>query len=71
MAEGSEGSIEKPRYLSYLLRLWREGDDERPEWRASLRSSHSGQQVGLANLEDLYRFLQRQTGTAPNAEPDR
>ena len=37
--------------LSYLLRLWREGDDDRPEWRVSLRSTHSGEPLGLASLK--------------------
>ena len=62
---------EKGSYLSYLLRLWREVDDDRPEWRVSLRSTHTAEEVGLASLEDLYRFLQCQTGTLPSTDRDR
>ena len=70
MVASAKCPTEQQAYLSYLLRLWREGDGERPEWRASLRSAHTGEQVGLASLEDLYHFLQRQTGVAPNADED-
>jgi hypothetical protein len=62
--------MEQQAYQSYLLRLWREGDSERPEWRASLRCVHTGREVGLASLADLCRFLQRQTGTVPSADED-
>ena len=62
---------EQPNYFSYLLRLWRENDDEmhhqvdrapdhpesRPTWLASLESSLTGQRQGFANLEDLCAFL--------------
>jgi hypothetical protein len=70
MVKTAKYPTEQRATLSYLLRLWREGDDDRPEWRVSLRSTHSGEQFGLASLEDLYRFLQCQTGTTPKAEPD-
>lgn len=70
MAGIPEGSEEQREYLSYLLRLWRAGDGERPTWRASLRSAHTGEQVGMASLEELFRFLEHQTGTVPNAEED-
>jgi hypothetical protein len=52
---------EQPDYLSYLLRLWRVGDDEEPMWRASLKSAHTGQQVGFGNLEELFEFLRLRT----------
>jgi hypothetical protein len=51
-------------YQSYLLRLWRVRDDEETAWRASLKSSRSGELVGFGSLEDLFEFLQRQTGVA-------
>jgi len=71
VADIPEGSKEQPDYLSYLLRLWRAGDGERPMWRASLRSAHTGEQVGFASLEDLFRFLRIQTGKVPSADGDR
>jgi hypothetical protein len=54
-------SQERRDYLSYLLRLWRESDGEVPAWRASLKSSHTGETVGFANLEELCEFLRRKT----------
>jgi hypothetical protein len=66
-----DGSKERQDYSSYLLRLWRVGDSERPIWRASLKSVHDGQQVGFASLEDLFHFLRTCTGTVWGADGDR
>ncbi len=71
MADIPEDSKEQRDYLSYLLRLWRAGDGKRPMWRASLKSTHTGEQAGFANLEDLFHFLRIQTGTVPSADGDR
>jgi len=63
---------EQPDYLSYLLRLWRVSDEEKAIWRASLESSHTGERKGFASLDDLFTFLEKETGhvapgqTAPN-----
>lgn len=62
-----EGSQEQRDYLSYLLRLWRESDEERPIWRASLKSSRTGEKVGFGSLDELFAFLQRETGIVSNA----
>jgi len=51
----------KPRYLSYLLRLWETSDGEERIWRASLESPGSGQRRGFASLKDLACFLEAQT----------
>jgi hypothetical protein len=59
-----KGAEEQGNYQSYLLRLWRVNDDEEPTWRASLKSSRSGEQVGFGSLEDLFEYLRRQTGLA-------
>lgn len=65
---------ERPDYLSYLLRLWRAGDAEKPVWRASLESPHTGERRGFASLADLFSFLENETSrvarrqTAPNRE---
>jgi hypothetical protein len=75
---------EQPNYCSYLLRLWRENDNEmlhqvdeapahtasRPIWLASLESSLTGKRQGFANLEDLFAFLRRQTGTGSGLESE-
>jgi hypothetical protein len=50
------------KYLSYLLRLWRDNNDEKQGWRASLQSSLAGDQKSFADPEQLFRFLRRQTG---------
>ena len=54
---------ERVDYLSYLLRLWRDGEEEKADWRASLQSSLSDERQVFASLADLFGFLQRQTGT--------
>ena len=73
---------EEPVYFSYLLRIWREDDnemlypvDEAPDyterkqiWLASLESSLGGQRQGFANLEALFAFLRRQTGTVSGSK---
>jgi hypothetical protein len=61
--------IQKRRYLSYLLRLWPEGGGERPLWRASLERPQGGGRLGFATLEDLYAYLEGQTGSrSPGSE---
>jgi hypothetical protein len=62
---------EREGYSSYLLRLWRVEDAARPVWRASLKSVHSGEQMGFASLEDLFHFLRTRTGTVWSADGDR
>ncbi len=52
---------EQPRYLSYLLRLWRVKVDGEFAWRASLESSNTGERQGFADLESLFAFLEEQT----------
>lgn len=61
-----EGAKEPGDYQSYLLRLWRVSDDEGSTWRATLRSSRTGEQVGFGSLEDLFDFLRSQTCLTPN-----
>jgi hypothetical protein len=55
----------QPEYLSYLVRLWRVGDGEEPAWRAALKSSRTGQQVGFGSLEALFDYLRREAGLQP------
>ena len=60
-------------YLSYLLRLWQESDDEAaagreaPVWRASLTSPTTGERVGFASLDGLVEYLQERIDTAPDS----
>jgi hypothetical protein len=66
---------ERPDYVSYLLRLWRENDEgqnahsaTRQIWRASLESSRTGELWGFASLRDLFAFLRRQTGAVEEGD---
>ena len=65
---------EQPDYLSYLLRVWQVGGDqkshggdeqsrrlEKPIWRASLESSHIRGRKVFGTLDDLFSFLREQT----------
>jgi hypothetical protein len=54
-------------YFSYLLRLWREGD-EGTGWRASLHDPHTGERMGFASLDELFEHLRKQTGTPPGPD---
>ena len=55
----------KPRqqYLSYLLRLWQTDDGKTQVWRASLDSPGTRARQGFASLEELFSFLEDQTGS--------
>ena len=59
--------VERPRsYISYLLRMWRSGQDEEAIWQASLECPLTGERQGFASLKDLWTFLQAQTGVRAN-----
>jgi hypothetical protein len=62
VAKTQTGPGERQEYLSYLLRLWRVGDEDKPVWRASLRSALTGKQVGFSSLEALFDYLRAKTG---------
>ena len=50
-------------YQSYILRLWRESEDE--EWRASLQNVTSGDVKNFASLSDLFMFICQKTDQPP------
>lgn len=56
-------------YVSYLLRLWQIGDQDRPVWRASLQNSRTGETVGFASLEALFDYLQTEVRRDLSQEP--
>ena len=58
---GQATSDEPPRYLAYMLRLWRVEVEDGPTWRASLESPHNGERQGFASLEALFAFLVEKT----------
>ena len=60
--------MERPNnYISYLLRMWRSGPGE-TAWQASLESPLTGERQGFAGLDDLWAFLQAQTGIKDKAK---
>jgi hypothetical protein len=63
--EGAAMEGEQADYLSYLVRLWRAGDGEEPAWRAVLKSSQTGQQVGFGSLEALFDYVRAEAGLRP------
>jgi hypothetical protein len=56
-------------YMSYLLRLWREGG-ESVGWRASLHDPRTGERMGFASVDELFGYLQRQMGTESGPDGD-
>ena len=58
-------TTKQPRYLAYMLRLWRAGSGDELTWRASLESPHTGERRGFASLEALVAFLEEQTKSKP------
>ena len=52
---------ESDAYLAYMLRLWRAGEGDKPMWRASVESPHTGERRVFADLETLFAFLQERT----------
>ena len=69
---------ERPKYLSYLLRLWRangQAADDRDEasavWLASLESSRTHERWAFRTLEELFDYLRGETGAARDADEHR
>ena len=69
--------MERSRYLSYLLRMWRvcspaetfDGTEQRA-WRASLESARTHERRGFECLDDLFDYLRQQTSAPPDGEMD-
>jgi len=47
-------------YYSYLLRIWKIADGEETAWRASLEVPSTGERMGFAGLDALFRWLESQ-----------
>ncbi len=45
-------------YVSFMLRLWRAGNDGKPVWRASLEDPHTGERLGFASPGELFAYLE-------------
>jgi hypothetical protein len=46
--------------FSFVLRLWRAGNDEEPVWRASLKNALTQELLGFAGLKDVCVYLEAQ-----------
>jgi len=66
----SNGGEHRKTYQSYLLRLWQVGERQCVQWRASLQSVRTGQRVIFSGLEELFEYLQAETGAEAAREPD-
>jgi hypothetical protein len=60
----------KPKYHSYLLRLWREDTGRKPRWRFVVVNLIEGQQWGFASLERLVAFLEEQVHSLSAPDSD-
>ena len=49
-------------YKSFLLRLWRETNDQSPQvnWEAEIEYIQSGERWGFRTLDEMLEFLQRE-----------
>ena len=56
-------------YLSYLLRLWRTGENH--PWRVSLEDARTGERVGFSDLAALVQFLCERMQSPAHDEGDR
>lgn len=59
---------EEKRYWVFMIRLYRSGDAELAEWRASLEDPHTGERFNFATLEALFSFLKNCTQNTKTVE---
>ena len=60
-------------YKSFLLRLWRETNDQSPrtDWRAEIEHIQSGERWGFNTLDEMLEFLQQEMDdTKDSADAD-
>ena len=61
----------RPRkYLAYLLRIWKERQNGKTVWRASLEEAHTGERHGFASLALLVDYLNGQLKENENGRPE-
>lgn len=53
----SRQSSNTHRYISFLLRLWQEG--EKQPWRASLEDPRSGERKSFRDAKELFCYLEQ------------
>ena len=50
-------TLKKISYHAFLLRLWKAGDEDLPEWRFSLEDPTTGDLRGFRQISELVDFL--------------
>jgi hypothetical protein len=60
----------KPRYVSYVLRLWQEDDQGKFVCKISLECIQTGERRGFTSLEALYEFLREESNPLTNLTDD-
>ena len=60
----------KKEYFSFVLRLWRAGNDEEPVWRASLNNALTQELLGFAGLKEMCAYLEAQIKEANLSSKD-
>lgn len=61
----------QPRHRSYLVRIWRAGNGEAPEWRLLLEDSSTHQRWTFISPAQLCTFLEAQIDTKDPAQPEK
>ncbi len=61
---------DQPEYYSFLLRIWRTGQKEEGEWRATLEHITSGEKYVFTSLKELFRFIWQKTSQATELDLD-
>ncbi len=60
----------RPKYESYLLRLWRVGDREDAPWHAMLIHTQTGERHSFSSLALLFEFLVSELDAAGKESAD-
>ena len=65
--------MEPTRYVSFLVRLWRETSPDLPEvvtnWQGEAEHIQTGQRREFDSLDELLDFLRRQVASMENGRP--
>jgi hypothetical protein len=71
MGRNEMRSSERQRRNSYLLRIWRAGNGQAPEWRVLLEDTSTHQRWTFVSPAQLCAFLEAQIGTEERAQPEK
>ncbi len=56
-------------YFSYLLRMWRSGENEQATWHASLEDPMTRKRLGFHTLPGLFTFLEEMSRSGNEQAP--